>query len=211
MRRISLALCNLLLLCLNIQAQEFDPKQTYSIFSTNGLAIDNQGSMTSESGIFLSHSAANKASQAWQFIKVSGNVYNIVSTVSGMAIDNANGNAEQPAIQWSHDRGNLNQQWIVERVADDTYTLTCKASNMRLGYRDAAQFGEPIYQLKPNATDRQKWIVKKCSVKVNTITFKTQSNNDWENQNIIGINKLPYRSTFTPFQIRGQTLRPAHG
>ena len=199
MRRISLALCNLLLLCLNIQAQEFDPKQTYSIFSANGLALDNQGSMTSESGIFLSHSVANKASQAWQFIKVGDNVYNILNAESGMAVDNASGNAEQPAIQWSHDRGNLNQQWIVERVADDTYTLTCKASNMRLGYRDAAQFGEPIYQLKPNATDRQKWIIKKCSVKVNAITFKTQSNNDWENQNIIGINKLPYRSTFTPF------------
>ena len=199
MRRISLALCSVLLLCLSIQAQDFDPKQTYSIFSTNGLAVDNQGSTSIDSGIFLAHSQANKASQAWQFLKVSDNVYSIVSAVSGMAIDNADGFAEQPVIQWGHERENINQHWIVERVGTDTYTITSKATNMRFGYRDAAQFGEPIYQLKPNDSDRQKWIIKKCSVKINAITFKTQSNNDWENQNIIGINKLPYRSTFTPF------------
>ena len=126
-------------------------------------------------------------------------MYNIVNVMSGLAIDNASGNAEQPAIQWSYDRSNINQQWVVERVDADTYTFTCLASNMRLGYRDAAQFGEPLYQLKPNDTQRQKWTVKKCSVKASTIAFKTHSDNDWENQNIIGINKLPYRSTFTPF------------
>ena len=199
MHRILSVFFSILLVCMGMQAQDFSPKQTYSIFSANGLAIDNQGSMANESGIFLSHASANSASQAWQFFKVSENVYNIVNVMSGMAIDNASGNAEQPAIQWSYDRSNINQQWVVERVDADTYTFTCLASNMRLGYRDAAQFGEPLYQLKPNDTQRQKWTVKKCSVKASTIAFKTHSNNDWENQNIIGINKLPYRSTFTPF------------
>ena len=199
MHRFLSVFCGILLVCMGMQAQDFSPKQTYSIFSANGLAIDNQGSMANESGIFLSHASANSASQAWQFIKVSENVYNIVNVMSGLAIDNASGNAEQPAIQWSYDRSNINQQWVVERVDADTYTFTCLASNMRLGYRDAAQFGEPLYQLKPNDTQRQKWTVKKCSVKASTIAFKTHSDNDWENQNIIGINKLPYRSTFTPF------------
>ena len=199
MHRFLSVFCSILLVCMGMQAQDFSPKQTYSIFSANGLAVDNQGSMANESGIFLSHASANSASQAWQFIKVSENVYNIVNVMSGLAIDNASGNAEQPAIQWSYDRSNINQQWVVERVDADTYTFTCLASNMRLGYRDAAQFGEPLYQLKPNDTQRQKWTVKKCSVKASTIAFKTHSDNDWENQNIIGINKLPYRSTFTPF------------
>ena len=129
-----------------IHSQTFADKQAYTIQSANGLALDNQGSINSETQIFLSKKVSNRASQAWQLVHVYDNVYSIVNLESMQALDNANGNGEQPIIQYSYDNSNANQHWRIVSVGNGKYTITSVASNMRLAYRDAAQPGEPIYQ-----------------------------------------------------------------
>ena len=182
-----------------IHSQTFADKQAYTIQSANGLALDNQGSINSETQIFLSKKVTNRASQAWQLVHVYDNVYSIVNLESMQALDNANGNGEQPIIQYSYDNSNANQHWRIVSVGNGKYTITSVASNMRLAYRDAAQPGEPIYQLTPNTTERQQWSIEKTNAKASRFITRTTSNNDWENQNIIAINKMAAHSTFMPF------------
>ncbi len=199
MKRVKLTLLSLLF-AFTISAQSFDAKQAYTILTTNGLAIDNQGSLNTQAQMFLSKHEEGKSSQAWQIVHLHDNVYNIVSLESGMGMDNGNGKREQPIIQWSYEATNINQQWIIENAGNGLYTITSVPTQMRVGYRDAAQFGEPVYQVFANNTERQQWTIAKSTAKATEFVIRSSSNYDWENENIIGINKLPYRSTFTPFE-----------
>lgn len=184
---------------ISIYAQVFNDKQAYSIKNVDGFAIDNQGSINSETNLFLEKSSSVKASQAWQFVHVSGNIYNIINIESVLAVDNADGARIQPIIQYSYVKDNTNQQWRIEKTGNGHYTITSVATGMRLGYRDAAQPGEPLYQLPTNDTERQQWIIEKANVSVSNTLARTTSSNDWENQKIIGVNKEAAHSTFTPF------------
>lgn len=180
-------------------AQTFSDKQAYTIKSVNGLAVDNQGSLNSETNMSLAKTTAKKPSQAWQFVHKGGNIYSIINLESGQALDNANGNNEQPVIQYSYDPGNANQQWIVKNAGNGRFTITCLASNLRLAYRDEAQPGEPLFQLKPANTSRQQWVIEKSAATASRLIARTSSSNYWENPSITGINKEPAHSTFTPF------------
>ena len=106
-----------------------------------------------------------------------GAVYEL-HVADGLVLDNQG--KMRTALQWTTDYGNANQLWIAKRLANGKYTFTCKASGMNLGLRDAAQFGEPVWQVEADETKAtQQWTLVKSNVKVTMITPKTSSKNDW--------------------------------
>lgn len=199
LRRNILSLC--CLFALNGMAQEIDTKQIYEIQTPDGLVIDNQGSVAGDSKLFAAKRVPGKGAQVWQFHKVEEGVYNIVSPLTGQAIDNGGGGAkERHIIQWSHDPGNGNQHWKAERQADGSYTFTSQASGYMMGMLSTGAVGEPVYQLAPDSKQaNRRWKLVKSDVKIKVEALKTHSDNDWENQHIIGINKEEGHATFIPF------------
>lgn len=173
-------------------AQDINTSLVYQIRTAGGLVLDNQGSLGNDAHIFLAKPEADRASQAWKFVKVGNGVYNIVNAASMKSLDNANGKAVQQVVQWSTELGNANQRWRVRRTADGSLTFTCEASGMSLGLRDAAQFGEPVWQVAPDAAKAtQRWTLSRSAAKVEFITPKTSSREDWENPHVFGTNKEP--------------------
>ena len=51
-----------------VVAQQFDPKQGYEIHTVNGLVLDNQESLDTNTKIFISKREADKESQVWNLI-----------------------------------------------------------------------------------------------------------------------------------------------
>ena len=128
------------MLSLTGHSQNIDTDAVYELHIADGLVLDNQGSFGNGARVFIARRVEGKESQAWKLVRVSDNVYNIVNASSLRSLDNGNGNKMQPALQWTTDYGNANQQWIAKRLANGKFTFTCKASGMNLGMRDAAQF-----------------------------------------------------------------------
>ena len=141
------------MLSLTGHSQNIDTDAVYELHIADGLVLDNQGSFGNGARVFIARRVEGKESQAWKLVKVSDNVYNIVNASSLRSLDNGNGNKMQPALQWTTDYGNANQQWIAKRLANGKFTFTCKASGMNLGMRDAAQFGEPVWQVAADDTN----------------------------------------------------------
>lgn len=194
----------MLLLPTTIMAQnvsKIDLSRNYEIVTLNGLRLDNQGNTGNESPLFISKPSANKESQAWHFREVEPGVYNIINVYSLLALDNGNGSGRfQSIIQWTDNAQNQNQQWRVSRLDNGNWVFTCVASDMNLGIRDAAQFGEPVYQVDNTPEkESQQWQIVASDVTIQPIVPKTSSTNDWENPEIIGINKLDAHATFIPY------------
>ena len=184
-----------------IRAQNIDTEKSYEIQTVNGLVLDNLGSFYNDAGIILSKRNAGNTGQVWKFIRIENNVYNIVNANSLLSLDNGNGNEMRTVIQWTTSNENPNQLWEAKRLPNGRYTFTCKASGMNLGLRDAAQFGEPVWQVATDESkETQQWVLVKSNVKVdNVIAPKTSSKNDWENPHIFAINKEKGHSTYIPF------------
>ncbi len=203
MRRIKslqLFLMLVLFLPMKLSAQGIDLSQVYEIRTPGGLVLDNQGNMGEGSSIILAKPDTENASQAWKFVKVSDGVYNIVNATSLLSLDNGNGNRVQPLVQWGTGLSNPNQCWRVKKLSNGRYTFTSTASNMNIGMRDAAQFGEPVCQVKADASlETQQWTLVRSNVKVALITPKTSSKNDWENPHVFAINKQQGHATYIPF------------
>ena len=190
----------LMLMPTGIMAQEIDPQFVYEIKTTNGLVLDNQGNTSNDGRIFLGNSDAGNASQLWKFIKVADGVYNIVNAGSVLSLDNGDGTSVHPVIQWTSNNSNPNQLWRMKRLAGGRYSIVCEASKMALGMRDAAQFGEPVWQVPVDeANPTQQWTLVKSDAKINITTPRTSSKEDWENPHIIGINKEPGNAYFIPY------------
>lgn len=195
-------LSGLFTLCaIGAAAQTIDTNQAYEIHTLNGLAMDNQESVDTGSKIFISKRVPGKESQVWQFVPVEKDIYCITSPLSQQSIDNGgSGAVERSILQWSSELNNANQRWRVAQQANGHYTFTSIASGYNLGFPDAGLIGEPIFQLKPDANQpNQQWTLVKSPVKVKAEVLKTHSDNDWENQNIIAINKEDGHATFIPF------------
>lgn len=189
-----------LLVPATLWAQGIDTNLTYEIRTTNDLALDNQGNLNNNGRIFLAKPDKGNASQVWRFVKSREGVYHIVNANSLLAIDNGNGARLQPVLQWDSNPGNPNQQWEAKRLPNGHYTFTNVDTKMALGLRDAAQFGEPVWQVKADAQKAtQQWVLVRSDVKVNVIMPKTQSKEDWENPHVIGINKEPGNAYFIPY------------
>lgn len=196
-----IVLCLLAGCALNGTAQ-IDTQRNYEILTQNGLALDNNESIDTDSKIFTSKRVAGKESQVWQFIQVKEGVYNIVNALSQHAIDNGGqGAVEYNIIQWSNSPENPNQQWKAEKLANGNYLFTSVVSGYNISCHDRnGVVGEPVFQMKPEPGEaQQQWTLVESNVKIKLEPLKTHSNNDWENQHVIGIHKEEGHATFIPY------------
>ena len=185
-----------------VVAQQFDPKQGYEIHTVNGLVLDNQESLDTNTKIFISKQEADKESQVWNLIPCEQEgCYTITSPLTQMNVDNSGkGKVECSVIQWSADPKNPNQQWKITALPNGNYVLTNVGTGYNLGFPDAGLVGEPVFQLEPEASkSNQQWQIRKSNLKVVAEALKTTSHNDWENERIYAINKEEGRATFIPF------------
>ena len=184
-----------------VVAQQFDPKQGYEIHTVNGLVLDNQESLDTNTKIFISKREADKESQVWNLIPCEQEgCYTITSPLTQMNVDNSGkGKVECSVIQWSADPKNPNQQWKITALPNGNYVLTNVGTGYNLGFPDAGLVGEPVFQLEPEASkSNQQWQIRKSNLKVVAEALKTTSHNDWENERIYAINKEEGRATFIP-------------
>ena len=135
-------------------AQQFDPKQGYEIHTVNGLVLDNQESLDTNTKIFISKREADKESQVWNLIPCEQEgCYTITSPLTQMNVDNSGkGKVECSVIQWSADPKNPNQQWKITALPNGNYVLTNVGTGYNLGFPDAGLVGEPVFQLEPEAS-----------------------------------------------------------
>lgn len=183
-------------------AQQFDPKQGYEIHTVNGLVLDNQENLDTNTKVFISKREADKESQVWNLIPCEQEgCYTITSPLTQMNIDNSGkGEVDCPVIQWSSDARNLNQQWKVTALPNGNYIFTNVATGYNLGFSDAGPVGDPVFQLKADASkNNQQWQIRKSNLKVIAEALKVKSTHDWENERIYAINKEEGRATFIPF------------
>lgn len=205
MQKAKLSLLATIILFLNmvyVSAQNFDPKQGYEIHTLNGLALDNQESLDTNTKVFISKREPNKESQVWRLVACGKEgYYTLVSPLTELGIDNGGtGMKENSVIQWTADPQNSNQQWKITLLPDGNYTFTCANSGYNLGFPDAGLVGEPVFQLQPDGSKtNQQWRIVKSNLKVVAESLKSKSDNDWENERVFAINKEDGRSTFIPF------------
>ena len=184
---------------------QIDTTKTYEIHTPNGLVLDNNASVSADVGIFLASRKEGESSQAWKFIPVKDNIYRLVNAFSLMALDNGGSGSEAAALQWYDSPDNPTIQWRVTEFSGGLYTITSVRSGLNLGLRDQAQFGEPVWTLKPSAdAEGQQWRLVMSDVEVKMIVPRTESDKDWENPHIIGINKLDGHATFIPYADRSE-------
>lgn len=183
-------------------AKEIDPKQMYEIQSECGLVIDNEGSFTAGSNLFISKPEKGKESQVWQFMPVAGqeNVYVIFNPANGQAIDNGGEGAKRRTVlQWDASKTNRNQYWKVDEQPDGTVVFRSMQGGYVLGFPGSCLVGEPLYQLPNSKEGDTKWRIVKSNTVVKVEAIKTHSDNDWENEKIFGINKEEGNATFVPY------------
>lgn len=173
----------------------------YELRTTRGLVIDNQDSSDPSSQLFISKPVEDRPSQVWQFVQTGEDTYCIINPLYNMGIDNSgSGSVECSVIQWTGDPTNGNQQWKATRLDNGNYVFTNVVTGYNLGFAGAGLVGEPVAHLKPDASrENQQWEVVRSDLKVTLEPFKTSSDNDWENEKIIGINKEPGHATMIPY------------
>lgn len=198
MKKLSL-LSAMLFITLMCMAQ-IDTSKSYSLLLGDGLALDNGATMAQDASMTLAKYDDKAASQVWKIVHMKDDIYRLVSAYSLFALDNGNGATEHPVVQWTNDMGNENQLWRMRKQSGGMYIIESVPTKMNLGARGGLQPGEPVWQVKAqNNAPTQLWKLKASTLKVDVIIPKTSSKNDWENQHIIGINKLDGRVTFVPF------------
>ena len=190
----------LALLAVPALAQPFDPAKSYTIATPEGLVLDNQGSVQTETTIVLARPDDRNAAQMWQIRPLGEGKYQLMNGHSFQGLDNANGATEHPVIQWSEEKDNPNQHWIISRNPDGTYSFISEPTGMALGLRKPGAFGDAVWQLKADASSPlQRWVISESPMKIAFVVPKTSSKNDWENEKVIAINKEPGHPTLIPY------------
>jgi beta-galactosidase len=172
------------------------------IVTSNGLAISNLGSFENEVTLYLEKQDSTKPSQAWRFISLGGNEYNIEKTDVSKSIDcNGTSNlAGNPVIQWGTSTSNPNQIWVMEHIEDDVYAFRNKVSGMYLSSMEVPEAGQPVCQVPIDKSQvRSHWIIKKVDITFDVQPARTYSDEVWENERIFAVNKEVGRATFTPY------------
>ena len=99
MKRFTLSLLAGLLVVFGAGAQPFDATKCYTIATPEGLVLDAQSSVQTETTMVLATPEADNPSQVWQITPLGSDLFRLVNGYSFQALDNANGAEEHPVIQ----------------------------------------------------------------------------------------------------------------
>ena len=197
-----LNLISALLLSIAISvAASYNKNGVYQIVSDNGLVLDNQESYHAGSGITLAKPVKDRTSQLWRIVDMNDGTVMIINGQSENALDNdGEGEGVHEIIQWDSETTNHNQRWVITEHPDGTVSIACRYIDYQIGYPDAGLVGEPVVRLK-GLTDEhnRRWKIIPSNTKLAPSKLKTESDNDWENPHILGMNKDKGHVTFVPF------------
>ena len=189
-----LALLTLCSATLTSWAQLSESKTYYIKSSVSGQVMSNGSSGTAGESIKLDVVNENSYGQKWKLVSTGNdNEYVIQSAgYSNMAID-ANPTKGYYLLQWTYDLSSVNERFTITPVdgKDDTYTINWTGDTNRRIAEDSK--GE-LYVSTTAATQSEAQFVFE-----ETTEQQARKTEEWENETIFGVNRLPAHATFIPY------------
>lgn len=196
MRTIGL-LTSFIFTCLSILAQDINPETLYRIVSPSGMVWDNQETFDNDAPITLRPVQKDSKGQLWRITPLQNGYYVITNPYTDKGIDN--GNIQQgrgnPIIQWDAEPSNTNQHWKIIVTGTGAVQIQHSLNGMSLGVLQEEREGAKVYQL---STGFQVWRLEETEVKLPK-DFVLRGEEDWQNETVFQINKLPGHTTFIPY------------
>ncbi len=167
-------------------------QQIFKIVNNNGLAIDNNGSMTDNSTLGLKTDvAAGNNTQQWSLLDCGQGYYTLTNEKSNKNIDNAGGSLADGnnMVQWSASSSNPNQLWKLNYYGS-FYTLTNQTSGKNLDWRKISENGALSQYTADPSNAFQQWKIELVG---------EREHHDWEDETVFAINKEAGHVTYIPF------------
>ncbi len=167
----------------------------YMLVSPEGYAVDNGGSTQDESNFTLRK--MDKKSLAQRFcIKGDETGWSIWSPYSGQAFDILDpGEHGCPLASWVHNNCD-NQRWDIEFVGSGKVKICHKTSRHAILLQDKDMEGT-LLRLGRDGEEATVWNLVAVNGKIPAEVIHGED--DWENEKIIGRNKLPGHVTMVPY------------
>ncbi|GGH18749.1 DUF4981 domain-containing protein [Sphingobacterium alkalisoli] len=188
-------------------AQDIDPDALYKIVSPSGFVLDNQGSFEDNATVILRQNQKESNGQLWRIKPIGNGLYSFTNPFTDKSLDNGNihnGNGN-PIIQWGAELNNRNQHWKIQVTGTGAVQIQSATNGMSLGIQED-KGGEQVYQL-PNSF--QVWRLVQDEAKLPT-DFVLRGEEDWQNETVFGINKLPGHATFVPYSSTTELQQDAY-
>ena len=197
--------------CAPSLSAQVDEDRLYRIVSPSGLAIDNRLNPDNLGNLFLSHIDRKNKGQLWRLVSY-GDAYVIYSPFSNKSFDVVNaGQEDTPLGTWDFSRANVNQHFIVTFNADGTVALNHRNSGRALAFAEGDTEGSKVFMMKAGEASA-KWSLEPARDKLPPENIRGRE--EWENEQIVGIGKLPGHVTRIPYpdvesmRADGHYLRP---
>ena len=186
----------MLAVCVAVSAKNsINPDKMYMLVSPNGYAVDNANSTQDESNFTLRTPDKNSIAQRFR-IKGDETGFAIWSPYSGQAFDILDpGEHGCPLASWVYNNCD-NQRWEVVFVDDDKVTIRHKTSQHAVLLESDDAEGT-LLRLGRNGEEPVVWTLIAINGKIPADVIHGED--DWENEQIIGRNKLPGHVTMVPY------------
>ncbi len=183
----------------------------YRIVSPSGLAMDNRLNPDNLGNLFLGEVDKKNKGQLWRFIRYE-DAYVICSPFTNKSFDVVNaGGKNTPLGTWDFSRANVNQHFKVEFNADGSISLSHRNSGRALGLAEGDTEGSKVFLMAAGEVPAS-WTLRPAGDKMPPENLKGKE--EWQNEQIVGINKLPGHVTRIPYpdvesmRADGYYLRP---
>lgn len=160
-----------------------------------GMVISNKGVGDNNAAIYVEEYEAENYSQVWQ-LEVRSNYPNyfiLYNKTYGKAIDVALDNKQRPLLWSAATSYSANQMATIAAVPDMEDVYQIKYSRNGTNYYLAASANGST-SLSQDASDENTWFTFRC-----VPTPADPPKNDWENEEVFGINKEPGHATYLPY------------
>jgi beta-galactosidase len=173
--------------------QEIKEDVLYKIVSPSGLVLDNRESGQNLSKIYLAKESKNNKGQLWRIVPYKAS-YVIYSPFTLKSFDVVNTVSDRfPINTWDYSRDNTNQHWTISPAGNNHYTIRHTGSGKDVSFKEE-KTGNEIFTSQGTSTI---WTLKATSEKLPP--ENARGKNEWENEQIIAINKEEGHNTCIPF------------
>ena len=195
MKRI-LTLTILLAVCLAVSAKNsINSDKMYMLVSPAGYAVDNGNSTQDESHFTLQSPDRKSVAQRFR-LKGDETGWAVWSPYSGQAFDILDpGEHGCPLASWVYNNCD-NQRWEVSFVGDDKVTI-CHKTSRHAVLLEADDAEGTLLRLGRDGEEPTVWTLVQINGRIPADVIHGED--DWENERIIGRNKLPGHVTMVPY------------
>ena len=194
--------CSLAFICIfsviGVQAQEIRGDVLYRIVSLTGTVLDNHLDPNNSSRIYLEEEDKGADGQYWRLVRngetyVIYNPFNMKSLDAGISAEN-----EYQMCVWDYSRRNENQQFVLIPQGEGQYAIKSNL-NGRFLYASTINAGALLRLEQERALT---FVLKKTSKRLPP--ENAHGRHEWENEQILGVNKEPGHVTYIPFPSVGE-------